>query len=97
MVLNLRRTRFAFSNRLSGFGGGGGQYVGGEGEGAGEPPPPMMISSVSLFSGSPNASLSDFTIASSWATTTTPSEKEHSSKKAKKMDLVFLAMVLNEK
>lgn len=90
----MRSTRRAFSNRLSGFGGGGGQYVGGEGEGAGEPPPPMMISSVSLFSGSPNASLSDFAIATSWATTTTT--QEHN-KKVKKMDLVFLAMVLNEK
>jgi len=61
-VLNLRSTRRAFSKRLSCFGGGGGHGVSGvgAGEGAGEPPPPIIISRVSLFSGSPNASLSDF-------------------------------------
>jgi len=75
-VLKLRSTRRALSKRLSGLGGGGGHGV--SGAGAGEPPPPIIgepppiiISSVSLFSGSPNASLSDF--ATSCATT--PSEK----------------------
>lgn len=55
MLLNLRSTPRALSNRLRvvgghGGGGGGGQLDSGEGAGAEPPPPPpMMISSVSLF------------------------------------------------
>lgn len=67
--LKLRSARRALSKRLS-LGGGGGH--GASGEGAGEPPPPIIISSVSLFSVSPNASLSDFATTSC---ATTPSEK----------------------